>query len=166
MNTFESSSFKRAFPLIQYNKDREHTFKDANNYCNNCGKTGHSFSQCKHPITSIGLIVFRKVNNDFQYLMIRRKDSLGYVDFMRGKYPLHNKLYLKNIFSEMTNEEKDKLLNKDFYSLWNELWGDHIGIQYRGEEKISFEKFKGHLVIFFSLWEITNRLVVESHIIH
>ena len=59
MNTFESSSFKRAFPLIQYNKDREHTFKDANNFCNNCGKPGHSFSQCKHPITSIGLIVFR-----------------------------------------------------------------------------------------------------------
>ena len=23
--------------------------------------------------------------------MICRKDSLGYVDFMRGKYPLHNK---------------------------------------------------------------------------
>ena len=26
------------------------------NYCNNCGKTGHVFHQCKVPITSIGII--------------------------------------------------------------------------------------------------------------
>ena len=38
--------------------------------------------------------------------MIRRKDSLGYVDFLRGKYPLFNKRYLLNIISEMTNERK------------------------------------------------------------
>ena len=34
--------------------------------------------------------------------MIRRKDSLGYVDFMRGKYPLFNQRYLLNIINEMT----------------------------------------------------------------
>ena len=73
--------------------------------------------------------------------MIRRKDSLGYVDFMRGKYPLFNKRYLLNIISEMTNDEKNKLLNNDFQELWNELWGEYIGIQYRGEEKTSCEKF-------------------------
>ena len=32
-----------------------------NNFCNNCGKHGHLFHQCKNPITSIGIIVF---NND------------------------------------------------------------------------------------------------------
>ena len=29
------------------------------NTCNNCGKQGHSFHQCKLPITSYGVIVFR-----------------------------------------------------------------------------------------------------------
>ena len=29
--------------------------------------------------------------------MICRKDSLGYVDFMRGKYPIFNKSYITNI---------------------------------------------------------------------
>ena len=28
-------------------------------FCNNCGKAGHSFHQCKLPITSNGVIVFR-----------------------------------------------------------------------------------------------------------
>ena len=49
--------------------------------------------------------------------MIRRKDSLGYVDFMRGKYPTTNKRYIENIISEMTNHEKSKLLNNSFLEL-------------------------------------------------
>ncbi len=110
------------------------------NFCNNCGKHGHLFHQCKNPITSIGIIVFNNKDN-LKYLMIRRKDSLGYVDFMRGKYPLFNKRYLLNIINEMTVNEKHNLLSKDFDTLWQELWGEHIGIQYRGEEKTSKEKF-------------------------
>lgn len=112
------------------------------NFCNNCGKLGHLFHQCKNPITSVGIIIF---NNDdisnIKYLMIRRKDSLGYVDFMRGKYPLLNKRYLLNIIDEMTTDEKDKLKNYDFNYLWNELWGDYVGNQYKNEEKTSREKF-------------------------
>ena len=110
------------------------------NFCNNCGKHGHLFHQCKNPITSIGLIVFNNKDN-LKYLMIRRKDSLGYVDFMRGKYPLFNKRHLLNIINEMTVNEKNNLLSKEFDILWQELWGDNIGIQYRGEEKTSKEKF-------------------------
>ena len=38
--------------------------------------------------------------------MIRRKDSLSFVDFMRGKYNLEDKLYILNLFEKMTvNEE-------------------------------------------------------------
>ena len=112
------------------------------NFCNNCGKLGHLFHQCKNPITSVGIIIFNDDNiNNIKYLMIRRKDSLGYVDFMRGKYPLLNKRYLLNIINEMTNNEKEKLKYYDFNYLWNELWGDFIGNQYKNEEKISREKF-------------------------
>ena len=67
------------------------------NFCNNCGKAGHLFHNCKHPITSIGLIVFRMYNNKLQYLLIRRKHSLGFVEFMRGKYPLNNYTYLLDL---------------------------------------------------------------------
>jgi 8-oxo-dGTP pyrophosphatase MutT (NUDIX family) len=113
------------------------------NFCNNCGKTGHVFHNCKKPITSIGTIAY-KINKDtgeIKYLLICRKDTLGFVDFMRGKYPLHDRKYIHNIVDEMTINEKQKLLDSNFDKLWRELWRDNIGIQYRGEERNSFEKF-------------------------
>lgn len=112
------------------------------NFCNNCGRVGHLFHQCKNPITSIGIICFRKNNDKLEYLLIKRKDSLGYVDFMRGKYPIFNKDYIINLLSEMTYDECIKIKNKEFDELWNELWGEYVGTQYKNEEKISKEKFK------------------------
>jgi 8-oxo-dGTP pyrophosphatase MutT (NUDIX family) len=113
----------------------------SNNFCNNCGKYGHMFHQCKQPITSIGILAFRKgLNNNIEFLMIRRKNSLGFFDFMSGKYPLYNRNYLKNIIDEMTNEEKRLVVEYDFDQLWEHIWGKHTGIQYRCEEKISKEK--------------------------
>ena len=50
-----------------------------NTFCNNCGKLGHLFHQCKIPITSIGVIAIRKNNNNTEILLIRRKDSLSFV---------------------------------------------------------------------------------------
>ena len=115
---------------------------NVNNFCNNCGNKGHIFYQCKQPITSVGIIVFRKnADGQNEYLMIRRKDSIGYVEFMRGKYNIYSKIYLINIISEMTIEEKHRILTSDFDTLWKQLWGDDINTQYRGEEKISREKF-------------------------
>jgi len=116
--------------------------KENFHFCNNCGKIGHLFHQCKNPITSIGIIIFNNDDiNNIKYLMIRRKDSLSYVDFMRGKYPLNNKRYLLNILSEMTNYEKENLKKENFNTLWNNLWGCYINNQYKNEEKISKEKF-------------------------
>jgi 8-oxo-dGTP pyrophosphatase MutT (NUDIX family) len=111
--------------------------------CNNCGKKGHLYHQCKMPITSIGIIVFRIFENDLQYLMIRRKDTLGYIDFMRGKYSIYNKDYIMNMMKQMTNEEKEGLRTNTFDELWRSIWGtDAISNQYKGEEFSSREKFR------------------------
>ena len=79
-------------------------------FCNNCGKFGHNTNDCKMPITSIGIILFRYMDDKLQYLMIRRKDSFGFVDFIRGKYGTNNDIYLRRIIDEMTISEKDKKL--------------------------------------------------------
>ena len=81
-------------------------------FCNNCGKFGHNTNDCKMPITSIGIILFRYMDDKLQYLMIRRKDSFGFVDFIRGKYGTNNDIYLRRIIDEMTVSEKDKILNR------------------------------------------------------
>jgi 8-oxo-dGTP pyrophosphatase MutT (NUDIX family) len=110
-------------------------------YCNNCGKQGHLYHQCKMPITSVGLITFRIHNDELQYLMICRKDTLGYIDFMRGKYSIFNKDYILNMLKQMTNKEKHKLKTLSFQELWFDLWGENsISSQYKSEEIISFEK--------------------------
>ena len=83
-------------------------------FCNNCGKPGHQFHQCKMPITSIGIIAFRihPETYDIQFLMIRRKDTLGYMDFMRGKFPIYQKQYILNMMTQMTTDEKNRLRQK------------------------------------------------------
>ena len=82
-----------------------------NNVCNNCGKQGHMFHQCKLPITSYGIIAFRyNINNNVEYLMIRRKDSFGYIDFVRGKYTPYNIEQVQNIFNEMSVLERETIL--------------------------------------------------------
>jgi hypothetical protein len=93
--------------------------------CNNCGKSGHLFHKCKLPITSIGVIVFRICPSEnenepckIQYLLIRRKETLGYIDFMRGKYSVHNKDYIMNMLKQMTRHEKQQLTCGDFEKLW------------------------------------------------
>jgi ADP-ribose pyrophosphatase YjhB (NUDIX family) len=135
------------------------------NYCNNCGKNGHMYSNCSVPITSIGVIAFRKSSeyekleqenkecegeecefecepeNKYEYLMIQRTDSFGFVEFIRGKYSVYNYQYIKNIIDEMTIYEKNNILTKPFNELWSSLWGEYSGIQYRGEEQISKNKF-------------------------
>lgn len=91
----------------------------------------------------MGIIVFRKNEKGGRdYLIIRRKDSIGYVEFMRGKYNIYSKMYLLNIISEMTLDEKQRILTQSFDTLWKQLWGDDINTQYRGEEKVSREKFE------------------------
>ena len=117
--------------------------QNQSHFCNNCGKQGHLYVQCKKPITSSGIIAFRKSKeeNKYEYLMICRKDSLGFIDFLRGKYPLYDKQYILNLVNEMTLSEKKQLLELDFKTLWKNLWGDMVGLQYRGEEKGACDKF-------------------------
>lgn len=111
------------------------------NFCNNCGKCGHLYQSCKDAITSIGIIAFKKTGNELKYLMICRKNTLGFVDFIRGRYNLLNIEYISNLIEIMTIHEKQLIVTKSFEELWSYLWGNNIAIQYRGEETYAKEKF-------------------------
>ncbi len=129
-----------------------------NTYCNNCGKNGHVFNQCKSPITSFGIIAVKLgtphavatdsesslsiQNGTHKYLVIRRKDTLGYIDFMRGKYSVYNKDYIMNMIKQMTKNEKERVHTLSFNELWEGLWGDgNIFEQYRSEKSSSRDKW-------------------------
>jgi hypothetical protein len=104
--------------------------------CSNCGSTGHTFRYCIEPVSSYGVLVFRWLSrNDTwpqlptfckntsdsigtnslipQVLMIQRKDSLGFMDIMRGKYKVSEPEYIKKQLRGMTREERKKLETMD-----------------------------------------------------
>ena len=86
--------------------------------CMNCGKF-HTFRNCKLPITSNGIIHV----HEGKYLMICRKKSLGYVDFISGKYTMGSTQHIMNLIDEMTVQEKNQILEWDFLRLSHDLWG-------------------------------------------
>ena len=108
--------------------------------CNNCGKIGHTFNQCKLPIISYGIILFRFSSKGLEFLMLRRKDTFGYIDFIRGKYNPYNICHLQNIVNEMSCTEKSMILTMDFEGLWRQMWGNTPNSQYKNEEFLSAKK--------------------------
>jgi 8-oxo-dGTP pyrophosphatase MutT (NUDIX family) len=82
-----------------------------------------------------------------KFLMIQRKDTMGYIDFVRGKYPEHNETEKNKLLDvclhEMTGEEKNNLLSKSFDDIWGELWINHESKCFKNEyetAKIKFHK--------------------------
>jgi 8-oxo-dGTP pyrophosphatase MutT (NUDIX family) len=110
-------------------------------YCNNCGDKGHVFRECPEPVTSCGILFLRGIYEPLKFpidpmnvsvLMVRRKDSMSYMEFIRGKYDSHNIDYIKRLFSNMTLQEQQSVLNEPFDALWTRLWGN-------SRDKESFE---------------------------
>lgn len=97
-----------------------------NSYCNNCNIYGHIYKECHFPITSYGLICYKVENNIIKFLLLRRRNSYAYIDFIKGLRTniVSNTDYLKYLFEHMTEEEHELLKNNsdNFDFLWNKLW--------------------------------------------
>ena len=116
--------------------------------CSNCNLKGHIYKYCRQPIISLGLIGFyyNYKNNKIYYLLIRRKDTHGFVEFIRGKWNSNNISYIQRLIDEMTIDEKKKLINHTFKFLWHNLWLtktiDKKQIKEYNIAKIKFNKLK------------------------
>jgi 8-oxo-dGTP pyrophosphatase MutT (NUDIX family) len=72
---------------------------------------------------SFGLICYRQTKSQrIEYLMIQRKDSLSFMEFIRGKYSLNNTDYIKKLLGYMTHNERRLLETSSFLELWNIIW--------------------------------------------
>jgi len=93
--------------------------------CINCGGHGHTSKHCNCPTTSFGIICFKMIKGALYYIMIQRKDSMSYVEFVRGNYNIRNKNYIIHLFERMTDKEREFLKNNTFTGVWNNLWVDN-----------------------------------------
>lgn len=165
-------------------------FQFVKSTCTNCGNVGHTYRSCVSPITSYGGIIFR-VNDatwnqasilsssstitgfeqyypKIEVLLIQRRDSLGYVEILRGKYRDNDIEYIRKQITGMTDAERVKLLSRPFDELWTELWGydTKSSSHYRNDKEISKSKLQslrdgieihpGHTVTLESLTEETT----------
>lgn len=152
-------------------------FSMKNVYCVNCGERGHVLKECNGPITSFGIIAFKTCKDEsdckfdtnlelkhilkqtntssdnssnfpvIKFLMIQRKDTMGYIDFVRGKYdirPGYEKERddkIRVCLDEMTEKEKQNLLSKDFDTIWRELWVNHDSKCFKNEYDLAKKKY-------------------------
>ena len=77
--------------------------------------------------------------------MVQRKDSITYIEFIRGKYNLNNVNYIEYLFQNMTVSERNTIKNNTIEELWKMLWKDHVSsrlnIEFK-DSKIKFYKLK------------------------
>ncbi len=131
--------------------------------CTNCGQNGHAYRHCLAPVLSYGMLIFRFSNPEWslannlctsgstlngtdqggqlQILMVQRKDSLRFVEFVRGKYNISDIEYLKQIFMNITPEEQALILRSEFHELWQHVWGSPNPKSYRNDFEQSQLKF-------------------------
>lgn len=68
---------------------------------------------------------YNKINfhrKDIKFLLIRRKHSLSYIEFLRGKYDENDINKIINMFELMSEKEVINIKNNNFDYLWNDLW--------------------------------------------
>ena len=110
-------------------------------YCSNCGIEGHFFRDCDLPITSYGIIAMRQTATGTQYLLICRRDSLSFIEFVRGKYSITEREYLHALLSNMTQAEHAKIRSLTFEQLWRSVWGSAADT-HKTDFELSQRKFK------------------------
>jgi 8-oxo-dGTP pyrophosphatase MutT (NUDIX family) len=136
--------------------------RSANAPCTNCGETGHQQRSCVAPVSSYGVILFRikdpKWNpleklaeqellqtvvpiKDIQFCLIQRKDSIGFIEIVRGKYKLTDIDYIREQISGMTESERDLLKTNTLDVLWKHVWGEE-NRHYKQDLDTSREKFQ------------------------
>lgn len=80
-----------------------------------------------------------------KFLLIQRKDTMGYIDFIRGKYPEHEptRTQMLNVYlSEMTIDERAHLRQQPFDALWDRLWVNHESKCYKNEYESAKRKYE------------------------
>ena len=116
-------------------------------YCNNCGNFGHYYRDCRYPILSYGIILYDDTNkNDIKIVLIERKNSISYIEFLRGKYDINSYSYIQLLFDRMSINEKKLLLDNGFDTLWKNLWVNFDTINQRIKREYSQSKINFNIL--------------------
>jgi len=142
------------------------------NFCTNCGGNGHVFRQCIAPVTSYGVIMVRSANpfnleeclvsssaavtgmeqEALQFLLIQRRDSLGFIELIRGRYKATDVDYIRLHLGGITKDEQQRYRDGPFDVLWNSMWGLNHSHLYKNEFETAMAK-----------WELIHKGVTDAN---
>lgn len=91
---------------------------------------------------------FCDLKNHIKFLMIRRKNTLGYIEFIRGRYNPIDADSVINLFEQMVISEINMIKNNDLEYLWDKLWKSNsknkaYEFEFK-QSKIKFDKLKSN----------------------
>ena len=73
--------------------------------------------------TSYGIACVRKYNNKYELLMIQKKSSYSFIEFIRGLYDPYRHPDISYMFDNMTIDEKSAINTMDFNIVWYKAFG-------------------------------------------
>jgi len=77
-----------------------------------------------------------------EFLLIQRKDTLAFNEFLRGKYSHHDIDYISKLLKDMTVKEQEGIVTKTFHQLWTDLWGETSSLQsHKNNYELSERRF-------------------------
>lgn len=100
-------------------------------------------------------------NKNISYLLIRRKHTIHYVDFIRGKYNIIDLDYLSTMINFMTTVEKNNIKSFFFDELWIDLWNNPV-INLNDTDYIESKKKFGLLKAGYPF--IKNEIIITLNI--
>ena len=89
---------------------------------NNINKITYYDIDNNYNINMSNIFKFNKYIKMIKFLLVQRKHSLNYIDFIKGKYNLNDTSNILNMLNHMSMMEVDNIKNKSFNELWNNLW--------------------------------------------
>jgi hypothetical protein len=72
---------------------------------------------------SAGIACCRYNKNELEILLVKKRYSYGLFAFVMGNYNLNDSKSLRNMFNNMTYNEKSDILTFQFSVLWHRIWG-------------------------------------------
>ncbi len=102
--------------LLKIKNDNNEYFK---NLFENCNFETH----CGINLTKLEDIQqFYYIKDKIKFLLIRRRHTLGFIEFIRGRYKINHIDGIIHLFQQMTKDEINDIGKYSFKELWTKLW--------------------------------------------
>ena len=87
-----------------------------------------------------------------QFLLIQRRDSLGFIELIRGRYKATDIDYIRLHLGGITKDEQQRYRDGPFDVLWNSMWGLNHSHLYKNEFETAMAK-----------WELIHKGVTDTN---